>query len=154
LKLIYAATDPIVFYQTADKDPGAWIQYCRKDGVHLYLGFRVGSELPVAWIIIDNFRDRCANIGYSWLPKGFDSFREAIDGGKRLFETLLGMKDESGRYSFSCLLGHCPAFNKKSTLYALKCGGKLIGTLPHGAWVADKQKSEPCHIISFERSQP
>lgn len=142
----------VVFYNGVIKNEIEWVRYCQREDVCLFVLLRINDFVPVCAIWLDFFNDKTAHYNYACFKFGVPKYADLIKLGKKTVQEILHKKN-GDEYVLDTLIGFAPVFNRKSTLFALHCGGKLIGTLPLGAWVEKKNKSEPCHIISFERAE-
>lgn len=60
--------------------------------------------------------------------------------GHNLYRYLLSLRDESG-FLFDCLYGITPENNPLAWKAALRCGWRLVGTIPNRVYLADENKS-------------
>lgn len=60
--------------------------------------------------------------------------------GRNLYRYLLSLRDENG-FLFDCLYGITPENNPLAWKAALRCGWRLVGTIPNRVFLADENKS-------------
>ncbi|MBI9110313.1 hypothetical protein [Maridesulfovibrio ferrireducens] len=77
--------------------------------------------------------------------------RHLVKMGQYVLREIMQMKDNSGKFTFDMLLGSIPARNRGAVNYAKKCGGKVCGELPNGAWIEREGKSENAILIAVTR---
>ena len=107
------------------------------------------DEVPVGLVWLDRHEGRFARM--HWVVFNGCPRRKIFELGRFTNNEILNMKNKAGEYCYDMLLGYTPVRNKTAVKYVQKCGGKLCGEIPNGAWIAASGRSEPAVIFSITR---
>lgn len=141
----------IVFHALQIRGAIEWRNYVENPGVCLYLICKQSDKQVIGLVWLDHFQNKTAQLNYS----GFRNvgFRNPVAIGKMAIQEILHKRDSQGEYVLDCLIGYAPQFNTIGLKCAERCGGKLAGTIPLGAWIEIEKKSAPMNIYYFEREE-
>ena len=107
------------------------------------------DEIAIGLIWLNHHEGRFARM--HWVVFDACPRRELFALGRFSYSQILHMRNKSGEYIYDMLLGYTPLRNKVAIKYVQKCGGKLCGEIPCGAWIAKEGRSESVAVLSITR---
>ncbi len=109
----------------------------------------IQDEVVVAVVWLNRHEGRFAR--FHFMTFQACARRHLVKMGRYVLSEIMQMKDNGGEYLFDMLLGSIPARNKVAVNYAKKCGGKVCGELPNGAFIEKEGRSENAILIAVTR---
>lgn len=134
-----------VLYDEDTHDSGSFVRLLKTSVCWLV----IQHEVVVGLVWLTHQESRFARM--HWVVFDTCPRREMFHMGRFVNSSILNMKDKAGNYIYDMLLGFVPTANKVAIKYVQKCGGKLCGEIPNGAWIACRGRSESVAAISLTR---
>ncbi|WP_432736465.1 hypothetical protein [Maridesulfovibrio sp. FT414] len=134
-----------VLYDEQTHDPDKFVQLLKNSVSWLV----VQDEIVVGLVWLNHHEGRFARM--HWVVFEACPRRQVFEMGRFVNRNILNMKDKDGGYVYDMLLGFVPIRNGVAIKYVEKCGGKICGEIPYGAWIACRGRSEPVALICLTR---
>lgn len=112
-----------------------------------FLAFWEGEPAGLAWY--NTLEGRTARGHYVFFKSVWGRKTSSLIG-RCINEQFLTFRDTRG-YLFDLILGLVPKRNTLGWKFPLYCGAFLIGEIPHGAYIADEDKSETAVLVGITR---
>ncbi|WP_320008453.1 hypothetical protein [Maridesulfovibrio sp.] len=135
----------IVFYEGTVRNAAEFVAALKKSVCWVVLK----DDVAVALVWLNRQEGRFARM--HWVVFNTCPRKHIFEMGLFVNNCILHMKDKDGNYVYDMLLGLIPVRNKVAIKFVEKCGGKICGEVPNGAWIAREGKSENVALISLTR---
>mgnify|MGYP000235863611 CR=1 FL=1 len=147
-RMVEDGSHTVVFASGDIQNKFEFLEYMKRRGVLLYVLKVDGILAGVTWL--DSLEKKTGFMHYCMFSNVWGRSDEIM---REVVHQMIHMKDTRGEYIFDLFKGLVPAWNKRAVDFSVRCGGKILGTLPHAVWNYEQGKSEDAVFIYYTRGK-